>query len=98
MKVRQAKREAKAAAAIVKAGGTVQWDENPPGPAWLRSLLGENFFTHVKRVTLGGEEVTDSTLEHLDAMSHLNGLLLVSTSVTDDGLERLKGHARTQGD
>src|SRR5437879_1931976 len=52
VKLRQSEREAAAAAAIVKSGGAVEWndDEHPYGPAWLRRLLGEHCLAHVKVV------------------------------------------------
>jgi hypothetical protein len=59
-KIREARQEAAAVAAIEKAGGFVfysfQWepfnfiyapDAAPPGPKWLRAILGDHFFTSV---------------------------------------------------
>jgi hypothetical protein len=91
VKLREVKREEAAAAALEKAGVTVKWDESAPGPAWLRSVLGEHFFRHAIRVWLGGNAVTDSKLEQLDAMNHLQGLALYGQYVNDASLEHLQG-------
>jgi hypothetical protein len=92
VKLRAVKREEAAAAAIEKAGGSVLWNGNAPGPAWLRGVLGEHFFAHVLIVgLLEGAEVTDSTLEPLDAMNDLQRLDLEDANFTDAGLEHLQG-------
>ncbi len=53
-KIEQKRREREAVEAIVKAGGKVQFDyevgnssAEPPGPRWLRTLLGERFFSDI---------------------------------------------------
>ena len=51
VRMQQAKRERKAAAAIEDACGQVGWSE-PSGPAWLRTLLGDDLFHHVDSVEL----------------------------------------------
>ncbi len=90
VKLWKEKREEEAAAAIQEAGGVVEWDKNAAGPAWLHGVLGEHFFAHVIRVTLQGQQVTDSRLEPLDVMNHVQDLALWSTNVTDAGLEHLQ--------
>lgn len=91
LSLREVKREEAAAAAFAKFNGGAAWDENAPGPAWLRGVLGEHFFGHVIWVRLDGGQVTDSTLEPLDTMNHLQQLDLFDTHVTDAGLEHLEG-------
>ena len=83
-------REEEAATAIRGAGGVVEWDKNGAGPAWLHGALGEHFFAHVIRVTLQGQQVTDSRLEPLGAMNQVQELALWFTNVTDAGLEHLQ--------
>jgi hypothetical protein len=91
VKLRDVKHEEAAAAAIVEAGGRVEWGKDAPGPAWLGGVLGEHFFGHVISVTLEGEQVTEGALENLDAMNYLQDLLLLGPKVTDSGLEHLQG-------
>ena len=62
-----------------------------PGPAWIRSLLGEDFFAEVVRVRLRGGEVTDTTLEQLDDLNQLQDLDLGGPQITDAALEHLRG-------
>ncbi len=89
LKVWQTKCQEAAAAELRESGATVVWDEITP-PAWLRSFLGEHLIGHVKELSLAGDQVTDSRLEHLDAMKQLQTLNIAYTHVTDAGLERLQ--------
>ena len=91
VKLREMKREKAAATALEKLGADVAWNKSARGPKWLRGVLGEHFFTHVMNARLQGDPVTDSTLEPLDAMSHLEELWLIYTDVTDAGLAHLQG-------
>jgi hypothetical protein len=68
----------------------------PPGPSWLRDLLGEDFFRAVVRVNLSDEKVTDAALEQLKGLGQLRKLWLEHTKVTDAGLERLRGLRQLQ--
>jgi hypothetical protein len=103
VKLQQAKQQQEAAAEIVKLGGEIQydWQRDPEGhnlpdakmptPKWLRSLLGNDLFQSVSFVRFEGTKVTDSELEHLKGLRHLQQLLLENTQVTDAGLEQLQG-------
>jgi hypothetical protein len=66
-------------------------DAHPPGPAWLRAWLGDDFFAHVISVSVSGTTVTDAGLEHLKVLKQLETLGLENTQVTDAGLEHLGG-------
>ena len=109
VKMRQAKLQQEAAAAIVKLGGTVKYDwqidangnavpnAKPTFSPWLRGTLGDDFFWQVKGVLLlGNTQVTDAGLEHLRGLSQLQLLGLEGTQVTDAGLEHLKGLSQLQ--
>jgi Leucine-rich repeat (LRR) protein len=62
----------------------------PPGPDWLRNLLGENFFSDVYWVVLS---TSDGKLENLKQLTQLKKLQL---TVSDGGLENLKGLTQLQ--
>ena len=74
-------------------GGTV-WKESkeaiPPGPAWLRNLLGIDYLDHVNAAYFDGYSFADSDLEHLKGLPDLDYLRIVSSNVTDAGLVNLK--------
>jgi Leucine-rich repeat (LRR) protein len=92
VKMRQAERQREAATAIEKLGGKVDWDNKALGwPAWLRKVLGDDFFNSVVFAGLSGTKVTDAGLEHLKGLSQLQWLQFNGTQVTDAGLEHLKG-------
>ena len=95
--MRRAERQRRAVQAIRKAGGQVCYDyefdflvkPKPPGPAWLRRLVGIDFFANVVHVYLD-TEVDDEDLEHLNGLPKLDTLSLGGTQVTDGGLAQLK--------
>ncbi len=101
-KIERKRKERGAVKAIVALHGTVRYDyqsgalpdgprAEPFGPAWLRRLLGENFFSEVEFVQLSGGGVADAELVNLTGLIHLRRLELVSTNVTDAGLAGLRG-------
>ena len=101
VEMKKAREQHAAVAAIVKLGGEVEWS-TPSGAAWLRRLLGEEWFMDVERVVLcrmhcsdTGERwydnvATDTRIEHLATLSKLKVAALSGTGVTDAGLEQLK--------
>ena len=78
---------------VEKMGGTVgydyevRWDGNlydgpePPGPVWLRKILGMDFMDDVVLVDLGATPVTD--LNPLAGLAQLEHLSLMDTQVSD---------------
>ncbi len=95
VRMQRARRQDEAVEEIEKLGGQVQYDYeaqgvNPPGPAWLRNLLGENFFATVVAVDLSLQQVTDAGLEHLKGLTQIQTLCLVQTMVTDEGVKKLQ--------
>ena len=88
---------------LAKLGGevTYDWQINamsrqlpnirPPEPAWLRSLLGDDFFGQVVDVNLEDSQVRDAGLEYLKGLDHLEGVWLNYAQSTDAGLEHIKG-------
>ena len=71
----------------------------PPEPAWLRSLLGDDFFADVVTVELGFyvsywtlfEPVTDTAMVHLGRLKKVRLLVLRHATISDAGLEHVKG-------
>ena len=68
----------------------------PPGPAWLRKLLGDDLFVNVTKVDLRGSQVSDAGLKHLKGLTQLQELNLNDTKVSDAGLQHLKGLTQLQ--
>ena len=64
---------------------------SPPGPAWLRTLLGDDLFSDVTEVFLGESRITDNELICLKGLPRLKKLVLGKTQVTDAGLKHLEG-------
>jgi len=101
VKMRQAERQRQVAEAIRQAGGAVYYDYEfdkrgipsggePTAPAWLRRLVGEDFFSQFVHVYLSNTGYGDEGLEHLKAKTNLVVLGLSNTQITDAGLENLK--------
>jgi hypothetical protein len=88
---------------IEKAGGTVHYDyqldpsgdeipgAKPPGPAWLRKMLGDDLLVDLRQVHLSSSEVSDDDLKRLEALARLQRLDVDYTKVADAGLEHLQG-------
>jgi hypothetical protein len=95
VKTRTAERQQKAAEVIRELGGTSLYDwqldgrAEPPGPAWMETLLGVNLFTSVAKVSFSATRVTDSDLSCLRDVPDLVMLRLDDTQVTDAGLEHI---------
>ena len=73
----------------------------PPGPGWLRNILGDDFFATVISVNPSIDIdnnllFSDVNLECLEAFPQLRWLFVFGTQVTDAGLERLKGLPQLQ--
>jgi len=109
VKMQQARRQREAVEAIQKLGGQVWYDyevqqsgnplpgAGPPGPAWLRNLLGEDILARVVYVSFfRSSSVTDAGLERLKGLTQLQELYLGVTQVSDAGLEHLKGLTQLQ--
>ena len=63
----------------------------PPGPALLRSLLGDDFFADVAGVSVQDDtDVTDADFEPLRQFARLQELALVSPRITDATFAHIK--------
>jgi hypothetical protein len=115
-KIQEGRRQQAAVEAIEKLGCDVGYDYqfdsqggsvfNPtlPGPAWLHSLLGDDFFRNVDSVckwgysSLGRQDspFRDADLEFVKGLKTLKVLVLLGTQVTDAGLANLNGLTRLE--
>lgn len=88
VKVHRVNQQKEAVAWVTGVGGTVSYDYeignpaawNPPGPDWLRKLLGIDYFATVNVVELPYDTTDISPLANL---SNLEYLLLSETQVSD---------------
>jgi len=74
--------------------GRIARNATPPGPKWLRQLIGDEPFQEVISVVLAhhqtaNQTVDDVTLAYLGGLKHLRMLLLDDTAVTDAGRKDL---------
>ena len=93
---------------IENAGGVVWYDyqfdaagneipgAEPPGDAWLRWLLGDDFFANVTKLDLTQTDISDTALKQLEPLADLRSLSL-GESIGDARLAALQGltHLRT---
>jgi len=101
VKIRQKEKERQAVEEIENLGGIVFYDyqyqgTEAPGPAWMRKLLGDDFFSDVVSVDLVDCKVTDDGFQHLEGSTNLWSLHLSGTQLTDEGLQHLTGLTNLQ--
>jgi len=82
--------------AIGALGGEVVYEHQrtnsePPGPEWLRQLVGEEYFFSVFEVNLSGTLVNDATLAMIKRLTELKRFRHDDNLLTDAGLEHLSG-------
>jgi internalin A len=103
-RLRNAKRQVIAVAAIREIGGSVKYDyersptgdgfsrwAQPSTPAGLRKLLGEDFFRNVVLVDFCRRQLEDEDLAALRYLPQLECLSIDGGQITDDGLRHLAG-------
>jgi Leucine-rich repeat (LRR) protein len=105
-KIDVAWRQQRAAESILKLGGQVHYGyqffsapgtlssgppPRPPGPKWLRWLMGEHFFARVAVVTYP-PGISDKDLKHLDDLPYLTQIHLRGGTVTGAGLNHVWKH------
>ena len=100
---RQAEKQRLAVEGIKELGADVSYDyaiddsgnqipnAQPPGPEWLRRLLGDDFSANVLAVFLRDREITGSELVNLKCLSELKALNLWDHCITDAGMVDLQG-------
>jgi hypothetical protein len=102
VKIRQAHEQRDAVAAIVKLNGIVCYDYEPgpsygyqqpaipPGPTWLRNLLGVDFLAHADQVWLDGSFPVDE-LSRLHSLPGVRFLSISNPQNADGVLDSLAG-------
>ena len=101
--VRQALDQKRAVEAIRKSGAQprisyeYQIDRSaPPGPEWLRRLVGDDYFFTVVALELRGPNINDSELAAIKWLTYTRWLDIDTTNVTDAGLVHLNGLTNLQ--
>ena len=69
----------------------------PPGPSWLRRIIGESYLRDVVEVSLRDTQVGDSELEFVEQLPMLESLDLSNTPVTSRGLVHIEKLRNLQG-
>jgi hypothetical protein len=82
-------------------GGSVRYEHerppsDPPGPEWLRQLIGDEYFFSVHTLSLNRSKVDDSSLASVKRFPELKGLNLFRCKVTEAGLVHLKGMTKLE--
>jgi hypothetical protein len=91
--MQRARRQREVVEGILEANAEVLYDyqlSETTTPAWLRKLLGGDFFCEVVRIVCQGTGYGDEDARDLKELTHLKGLVLANTQITDDGLCYLK--------
>jgi hypothetical protein len=99
---KRAKGQREAVGTIRRLGGVVVYNHDsrnaykptpgpPPGPVWLRELLGDDFFASVALADLDRTPVADAELVSLQALPQVQNVSLSNTQITGAGLVHLKG-------
>ena len=104
-KLNHARHQGQLIAEVLKVGGTVGFDYQlgyqtnlgppnvtavPPGPAWLRSVIGDEPFRSPIALYLRGDAITDAFIaKHLAEFTELKVLSIESPSVTDEALSHV---------
>ncbi len=103
VEMKKAERQMRAARRIVSMGGQISSDwelyqdgasipnAKPPGPNWLRNLLGEYFFSGIVHVTLRAGPVAESDLKYIEALAQLRMMQFYHNPITDDRLKYFTG-------
>ena len=69
----------------------------PPGPRWLRELLGDDFFATVARIDIEDVPVTGATLALIATLPDLQQLGLTSNQINVTGLRHLAKLNKLEG-
>lgn len=93
---RRAREQREAVDTIEALGGSVMYDfelrgsSAPPGPKWLRTYCGDDYFARVESVLFWDPQTSDRALDCLTNLHELKRVDLDGTQVTDAGMTRLE--------
>ncbi len=96
IQIKQARHQRQAVEAILATGGIILYEyqrtnSDPPGPEWLRRIIGDEYFFTIGYVDFSGSKVNNASLAAVvNFLASVKYLSLFSTEVTDEGLENLK--------
>jgi hypothetical protein len=76
--------------------GPLEPPAQPATSAWLRKLLGDDFFCEVVRVHCRGTEFGDNDARYLKGLTNVECLWLNDTHITDEALGHLQGMTKLQ--
>src|SRR5262249_2001048 len=95
LKVNSARRQREAVATLTRSGADVSFDyqtannatpdASPPGPAWLRNLIGDDYFTTANFVSFERRTIHREDLLQLGRLLGLKALVLIDTRIVNDG-------------
>ncbi len=71
-------------------------NDPPPGPAWMRNLIGLDYFATVVEVEIHVNVADDETASTLGDLPHLRSLSLSGTGITDSVMSRLQSLTQLQ--
>lgn len=73
---------------VQRLGGDITYAHHvdPPGPKWVRLILGDDFFVEVTQIQLYTDEVNDATLAVIAKLPRIDSLIVKSDGVTNKGL------------
>ena len=75
---------------VTKSGYIWEGAGPSPGPAWLRRIVGDEYFFTVTTVYLKGSKFTDASLEAIKRLRSFERLTLHETAITDEALVELR--------
>src|SRR5262249_10885763 len=89
--VRRVQEQKAAVLAIRELGGTVYYgyqlaERSPPGPKWLRDLVGLDFLNTPNSVYFPDGQDADDWLNNLKVLKDISSLTVRSTGLSDAGL------------
>jgi len=99
VKVKEVRQQRRLMERIASLGGTSRTDRislrtgfrNAVSPAWLRQLVGEEYFENIIHIDLNDTQANDDDLQVISRCHELTFLMLKGTAVTDLGTPNLRG-------
>jgi hypothetical protein len=61
---------------------------SPPGPAWLRNLLGDEYFRNVYQVSIGEKSISESDLRLIITLPGIKSIYLSNPRIVSNGSEK----------